>query len=319
MTTRAPAPEQAQDQQGGIGSILLGAALIVTVLIGGTLLLIPRLIISRFRRRPVRAEGYGERPLATPPDADLVAKRSRLLALQLRHLTENIAETALAAVSIEWTPERRDSYQARRGQLRGDLETALASPTLVAVATPDEMTFLRKAPAKFTRRDALDASWRAESLAVLLWALGRLDTLPAFDTQVDPEQLLEAARHQAGDDRPPALRPHAELEQMQERVKLWHWRCRTRQLEEDGTPVPDGLPVTSWEEIVRLTTEAAVEKGTLDAARDGDFKAMGKGFRWLTEDEWSSVQSIVMERHRAINWLCGYAPDNRWDDVPTHT
>ena len=106
---------------------------------------------------------------------------------------------------------------------------------------------------------------------------------------------------------------------MQSRAKLWHWRSRTRQLEEEGTPLPEQLPVKSYEEIVRITVDAASEEGSLEAVRDGDFKAMGKAFRYLSADEWSSVQSIIMERHRALNWLCGYAPDNRWDDVPTHT
>jgi len=26
-----------------------------------------------------------------------------------------------------------------------------------------------------------------------------------------------------------------------------------------------------------------------------------------------------MERHKALNWLCGFAPGNRWDETPTDT
>lgn len=29
--------------------------------------------------------------------------------------------------------------------------------------------------------------------------------------------------------------------------------------------------------------------------------------------------SIIMERHFALNWLCGMAPGNRWDETPTDT
>jgi hypothetical protein len=31
------------------------------------------------------------------------------------------------------------------------------------------------------------------------------------------------------------------------------------------------------------------------------------------------VGSITEERHFALNWLCGYAPDNDWDATPTPT
>ena len=42
-------------------------------------------------------------------------------------------------------------------------------------------------------------------------------------------------------------------------------------------------------------------------------------YRDLTDEEWSSIRSIAFERHFALNWLCGYAPDNRWDETPTDT
>ena len=41
--------------------------------------------------------------------------------------------------------------------------------------------------------------------------------------------------------------------------------------------------------------------------------------RDLTEEEWREVTSIAAERHFALNWLCGYAPGNRWDATPTET
>lgn len=316
-----PAPHeqpQKDEQTGGIGRMLLGVLIIITVMIVSTVLLVPRLIAAPFRRQPTRPDGYGERPLATPPDAATVARRARLLALQLRHLT--VAATELAAAhGDERSADQRAAHDARARALDTDIAATLASAPDTAEATRDELHFLRKRPTRVTRSDALDVSWRAESLAVLLWALGRLDALPPFDTQADPEPLLALADRLVAEGAAPTLRVPAEVERMQACAKLWHWRSRTRQLEEDGTPLPEGLPVTSYEEIVRLTTDAAQQDGMLDAVRDGDFKAMGKGFRWLTSDEWSSVQSIIVERHRALNWLCGYAPANRWDDVPTHT
>jgi len=52
---------------------------------------------------------------------------------------------------------------------------------------------------------------------------------------------------------------------------------------------------------------------------DEDFPAFGRAYRDLSSDEWAAVKSIAMERHFALNWLCGYAPENGWDDTPTDT
>ena len=305
------------EAKGGIGAILLGVGIMLGVMVVGTILLVPRIVLSRLRRPPARPDGYGETPLATPPDAATVARRARLLALQLRRLGDPVPMHVITNAGGPLDDARRAEHEARRAAQERDIATALADDAVAAEATPDEVRFLRKDARAFSRRDVLDVSWRAESLAVLLWAQRRLDALPPFDEQMDPEKLLELGRTPL--EGTPALRAPEELATMQSRAKLWHWRSRTRQLEEEGTPLPEQLPVKSYEEIVRITVEAAQEEGSLDAVRDGDFKAMGKSFRYLSADEWSSVQSIIMERHRALNWLCGYAPDNRWDDVPTHT
>ena len=50
-----------------------------------------------------------------------------------------------------------------------------------------------------------------------------------------------------------------------------------------------------------------------------DFPAKGKAYRDLTAEEWSELRSITAERHYALNWLCGRAPKNKWDETPTDT
>ncbi len=47
--------------------------------------------------------------------------------------------------------------------------------------------------------------------------------------------------------------------------------------------------------------------------------AFGKPYREITDQEWGQVRSISLERHRGLNWLCGYAPENRWEKTPTGT
>jgi hypothetical protein len=71
--------------------------------------------------------------------------------------------------------------------------------------------------------------------------------------------------------------------------------------------------------VVRFTTKKLHDEGILRDIRDEDFVAKGKPYRELTPLEWSQVRSIAMERHLALNWLCGFAPDNKWDQTPTTT
>ena len=50
-----------------------------------------------------------------------------------------------------------------------------------------------------------------------------------------------------------------------------------------------------------------------------DFAFLGKPFRSISPDEYQMATSIIMERHVAMNWLCGMAPGNMWDETPTET
>lgn len=75
----------------------------------------------------------------------------------------------------------------------------------------------------------------------------------------------------------------------------------------------------SYDDIARFAARKAAEAGTIPPCVEDDFPANGKAYRDLTAQEWSEVRSITVERHFALNWLCGYAPDNQWDDTPTDT
>jgi hypothetical protein len=71
--------------------------------------------------------------------------------------------------------------------------------------------------------------------------------------------------------------------------------------------------------MLKMTSSKAAEAGDFEAPIDGDFPAFGKPYRDLTEAEFSVAMSIALERHRALNWLCGYAPGNRGRETPTDT
>lgn len=183
--------------------------------------------------------------------------------------------------------------------------------------TPAERETMSKPLTAWTERELIDASWRQESLVVLLWALSLVDDLLAYDEQVEdaPETAplfdpLDAFLAGA------VLRPRAELEREQERAKLWHWRARTRRLETD----PDHEPVRSEHDLVAIVAEVAPQAhaaGDIPDPIDGDFPAFGKAYRDLDEEEFDLATSLALERHYALNWLCGLA--EAWDDVPTDT
>ena len=191
-------------------------------------------------------------------------------------------------------------------------------------ATAKERGILEKSFFEITEREQIDASWRAEGLQVLMWALGMLEKLPAYDIAMPKEVLngilsSDVAQFVAESQ----LRERSEIERARRVAEFWHWRSRTRQLIERGDKLPEDPKMKAsgfrtFDDIVRTSAE----RGTADrlfVAIDQDFPANGKAYRDLTAEEWARVRSITMERHFALNWLCGHAPANRWEETPTDT
>jgi hypothetical protein len=169
----------------------------------------------------------------------------------------------------------------------------------------------RRLLSRHDEQGVLDATWRAEALAMLLWALGVFDELPAWDEPVDHLRLareldLEDAR----------LREDDELADALEAARLWHWRARTTVLEAD--PAVD-LPERwrSFDQLIAATAMKGYEDGLLPQPRRGDFPAFGKSYRHLDEAQHAVASSIAAERHFALAWLNGLSDD--WDSTPTDT
>jgi hypothetical protein len=183
-----------------------------------------------------------------------------------------------------------------------------------------EREFMQIGPLETTARHQIDASWSVEAIACLRWAVGKLERLPAWDQQADPrtagfqkgeraKDLIEAA----------TLRQAAEIEKMRESAEAWHWRCRTRALLESGRIPPVLENGATMDQVIEMSANFSVENGSFDKTIGNDYPAFGKAFREITEEEFLTVRSISQERHKALNWLCGYAPGNRWAETPTDT
>ncbi len=140
--------------------------------------------------------------------------------------------------------------------------------------------------------------------------------MPPFDTPLrDPSvlRLVEKGLDAVG------LRPAGEIQRMREIAQSWHWRSRTRELQESGGKPPAESGFADFDSVVRLSIKRYEADGTIPRAVEEDFPAKGKAYRDLTGMEFCEVRSVAMERHHALNWLCGYGRDNRWDETPTST
>jgi hypothetical protein len=73
------------------------------------------------------------------------------------------------------------------------------------------------------------------------------------------------------------------------------------------------------EKVIELTASKSAENGDLPRPIGSDFPAMGKPYRDLSPEEFAILTSIAQERHKALNWLCGFSSSGLWADTPTST
>ena len=170
---------------------------------------------------------------------------------------------------------------------------------------------LRAALAKLPNDDpaVVDAVWRGEALGTLLWAL-QLIELPPYDQPFDPEQVAAAGLEEA------ELRAAEEIELERDSARLWHWRARTTGLQAAGAlELPERY--STFDQLIAATAMRGYEQGVLPAPMRGDFRAYGKVYRHLAPEQHAEAHSIAVERHHALNWLCGAG--ETWDEVPLDT
>jgi Domain of unknown function (DUF4272) len=170
-----------------------------------------------------------------------------------------------------------------------------------------------------------NATWRMEAAQVIVWALGLTPHLPPYDVHAQRDVLNEIPT----EDIPrfvssAQLREESEIDQARADAELWHWRSRTRQLVEEGREFPAdeesrAAGFRSYDDVVRFIARKLTGETRMVACIEEDFPAKGKAYRKLSAQEWSEVRSVTVERHFALNWLCGYSLGNEWDHTPTET
>ncbi|HWZ93114.1 MAG TPA: DUF4272 domain-containing protein, partial [Polyangiaceae bacterium] len=216
-----------------------------------------------------------------------------------------------------WSEAEREEARVKADSQQHEFWSKLGP--LQAQLSPWEQKFAQSTMLTMSHAQQIAAIWRAESLRVLLWALGLVSEMLPYDTEAGdramkafPGEELHQAAAGAG-----ALRNPEVLEDARSTAELWHWRARTWQLVQQGRSFPGNAQARaagfhSFDDVVRFAAKGAADKGTIPEPLDEDFPAFGKPYRNLSGDEWSQARSIAMERHFALNWLCGYAPGCRW-------
>ena len=176
--------------------------------------------------------------------------------------------------------------------LRGELQAALA-----------------RLPEAQDDPAVVDAVWRGEALGALLWSL-QLVELPPYDRPFDPDEVAEL------DPEGGELRDGEEIELERESARLWHWRARTTGLQAGGgVDLPERY--ATFDQLIAATAMRGYEQGLLPPPMRGDFRAYGKVYRHLDPAQHAEAHSIGLERHHALNWVCGEGAT--WDDVPLDT
>lgn len=254
------------------------------------------------------------------PTAQDAAKRLAILYYVIAHAMSAPPSFVLNQFLATASEDQKQTLQQMTSQRHEMLCSVLASRELWQFATPKEKAFLETPPLQLTDQQKLDGAWRKESAVTLMWALGMLDSFPAFYVESNDNLFERFPRQEI-----PLFIENARLisrkllEEQRKLAELWHWRSRTRQLIAEQRPFPTEIPdFKSYDEIVRFSAKAANQKDGLEII-DEDFAVKGKAYRDLTELEWFQVRSITVERHYTLNWLSGHAPENDWDQTPTET
>lgn len=253
-----------------------------------------------------------------PPDGATAMTR----AIVLKHLFVKAVAApplALAKQKFNWSDEEAIKFVENQRDQNAHLVEQLRQAGPWNEMEADERSFIEADSGDFVGQVWIDKLWVIESIMCLLWSLRYLSDLLPYDRQADRQLLNKFPQGPVGAlVQNAVLRSRELLEAQRDAAELWHWRSRTRKLQESGYkfPLPGG---TTIEKLIRTTSAKAAMDGVIPGQTGDDFPAFGKAYRDLTRAEYLKATSIAMERHRAFNWLCGLAPGNRWAETPIDT
>jgi hypothetical protein len=259
------------------------------------------------------------RKTSGPPTAGAAMERAIILKYIFVKAFATPPSECLSECKQKWTKEEWNGFLKEERIRNEQLAEKLKEHGLWNAMEPNERGFIERPYSEVTQQMLIDALWGVESIVCLLWALGYISELPPYDQQAAPaltnklpaepsEVLVKKA----------VLRPHELIEKQRNLAELWHWRSRSRQLQESKHKftLPNNMTI---HDVIGIASAKAALHGMIPSLIGDDFPAFGKAYRDLTVEEYSQATSIALERNRALNWLCGFAPGNHWSKTPTDT
>jgi hypothetical protein len=237
-----------------------------------------------------------------PPDVDAVVRRSMCLAALVRR---GELEEGLITESVDFNLRAAQGFTG----LAADIDKWLVRERLVGDLSDYERGMLAVPAGEWPRQYLIDANWRVEALAVMLWALSQIATLPGYDSMVDNLEIV----NQSGLFKSPLdftmsarLRSYDTLMVQREIAEIWRWRVNTGRLIREGRMSRATINI---DDIIGQAAEELYETYKAVLPVDGDIVAFGRPVRDLDDDEFNVVSSIAIERNIAFDWLCGYIED----------
>ncbi len=243
-------------------------------------------------------------PATTPPPRPPVAKRVAKRAVALTGV--------VARAVIEREVRLKRAVEEQAAGMHDRLLRWLADVRVETEFEPTEEAVLQAPPGRLPEQHFIDSMWRVEGLAVLGWALGRLD-LPKYDELVDIDAVWDGMAFLQTDEvkallaRPP-LRPREQLEAVRKQLLGYHWRLR-----EYRHVAPKAMDFRAFSRDCWF--------GSFDVSAfeliDDDLALRGHRIDTAPPEVLDACASIAVERHRAINWLCFGADRYSETDVST--
>jgi hypothetical protein len=250
------------------------------------------------RRQAMRARLLGN-------DRNLFARIAKLLGFSARRPLPTPRRVAARAMVLAALSARAylEIHRSEIAEPERSCDEPL--PWLKALGIADELEaherqFLRTKFGKADQALVANASWRAEGLAVLSWALNR-HPLPAYDENCDTftaqgsvgfggwdiaRELLASA----------VLRPSPEIERYATHTTLVNWRLRQFRL----APGP-------WDFMSYLRRHSAFHEDWLDGLRfiDDDLAIGNQSIVSAPADRVQYCERIAIERETAVYWIQG--------------
>jgi hypothetical protein len=237
--------------------------------------------VSHWKAAVVDRTPNDDDPVAILPSAERVAARALVLS------------AIVCRAAIEG-----DAGNTTAEAFRADVLSWIRDLGLVEEVESNEVALLECKLGGLSDRDRIDASWRAEGLAVLAWALRRCE-LPVYDKRADPYPIAlalgfrEIRRDSILEN--PGLRLTGEVSNLADVLFTLQWRMR--QFSVDRKPMNFG-------EFAKTARFGPLSLMGLRLVSD-DLEIRGVPVCDASEEDWREVLSIARERQQAANWLLG--------------